>query len=93
MAHSKQAKKRILQAETKNVANRAERSRMRTEIKKLETAVAEKNAASIPNLFKSAMAELHKAGRKGIISSGMASRKVSRLAALIKRTQAAPAAK
>ena len=89
MAHSKQAKKRILQTAKRNMANRAERARMRTEIKKLETAVTENNTANIPNLFKSAMAELHKAGRKGVISSGMASRKVSRLAALIKRTQSA----
>ena len=91
MAHSSQAKKRVRQMEKQNAANSAQRSAMRTHVKNLEKAVAAQDAestAAIPTLFKAAMASLHQAGRKGLVSKGMADRKISRLAALIKRTNA-----
>ncbi len=85
MAHTKQAHKRIKQDLVRTEVNRTQRSRMRTFVKNLETAIKNGTKKDIPTAFKAAMSEMHKCARKGVISKGSANRKISRLAARIKK--------
>ena len=74
MANIKSAKKRILVNETKAARNKAIKSKVKTYVKKVETAVEKKDAA-----LKEAIAEINKAGSKGVYHKNTCSRKISRL--------------
>jgi len=74
MANIKSAKKRILVAETKTARNKAIKSKVKTCVKKVEDAAAAKEALSV------AIAEINKAGSKGVYHKNTCARKVSRLA-------------
>jgi small subunit ribosomal protein S20 len=84
MAHHKSAKKRILQTETKNENNRARRSRVRTFVKRVETAVAAGDAAIAQEALRAAQSEMMSAVSKGVLKLGTVSRKTSRLSARVK---------
>lgn len=79
MANIKSAKKRILVAETKTARNKAIKSKVKTCVKKVETAVANKDAAA-KEALSIAIAEINKAGSKGVYHKNTCARKVSRLA-------------
>ncbi len=79
MANIKSAKKRILVNETKAARNKAIRSKVKTAIKKVETAVAEGNKEAAAAALKAATVEIDKACTKGVYHKNNASRKVSRL--------------
>lgn len=89
MAQHKSAKKRILQTEVKNEMNRARRSRVRTFVKRVETAIAAGNANDAQEALRAAQSELMSGVSKGIIKMNTASRKTSRLAARVKAMKAA----
>ena len=80
MANIKSAKKRILVNETKAARNKAIKSRVKTSVKKVEAAVAEKNAEAAKEALKAAIVEIDKAGTKGVYHKNTCSRKISRLA-------------
>lgn len=80
MAHTKQTKKRIRQTEVRNAANRAERTKIRSLVKKVETAIDAQDKKTIGTAFTAAMSALTRGAQKGIVTKGMAARKVSRLA-------------
>ena len=84
MAHHKSAKKRIRQIERRTEVRGARTSRIRTFVKKVETAIAsgDKNAAQAA--FKEAQPELHRGVVRGILHRNTAARKLSRLSARIK---------
>ena len=84
MAHTNQQRKRIRQDSKRNTANTGLKSRIRTFVKKFETAVTGSDTVSIGDSFKAAMSELAKGARKGTISKGSAARKVSRMAARVR---------
>ena len=69
MANIKSAKKRILVNETKAARNKAIKSKVKTCVKKVETAIANKVA----------IVEINKAGSKGVYHKNTCSRKISRL--------------
>lgn len=79
MANIKSAKKRILVSETKTARNKAIKSRVKTYVKKVEAAVAAKDAAAAKDALVVAIAEINKAGSKGVYHKNTCSRKVSRL--------------
>ena len=88
MANIKSAKKRILVNETKAARNKAIKSKVKTCVKKVETAVAKKDAAAAAEALKvataaaalkEAIAEINKAGSKGVYHKNTCSRKISRL--------------
>ena len=85
MAHTVQARKRIRQNQKRAEQNTTQRSRMRTFIKKLEQAIDAGEKDVISPAFQNAMRELHKCARKGVVSKGAANRKISRLAAAVRR--------
>lgn len=59
--------------------NKAVKSRIKTAVKKFETALAEKNYEKAKELLKGVSAVLDKAAKKKIIHRKNASRKISRL--------------
>ena len=83
MPHHKSAEKRLRQSEKRTVVNRSRLSRVRTFVKKVETAIetGDKNAAQ--SAFNVAQPELHRATTKGVLHRNTVARKLSRLAARI----------
>ena len=84
MANIRSAKKRIRQTARKTVVNRNRLSRMRTYVKKVETAIAagDKNAAGAA--LKEAQPEIMRGVTKGLLHRNTAARKMSRLNARVK---------
>ena len=79
MANIKSAKKRILVIETKTARNKAIKSKVKTSIKKVEAAVAAKDAVAAKAALLTAVSDINKAASKGIYHKNNAARKVSRL--------------
>ena len=79
MANIKSAKKRILVNETKAARNKAIKSKVRTAVKKVEAAVAAKDAETAKTALRAAIVEISKAGTKGVYHKKTVSRKISRL--------------
>ena len=79
MANIKSAKKRILVNETKAARNKSIKSRVKTAMKKVEAAVAANNKELANETLKAAIAEISKAGSKGVYHKNTCARKVSRL--------------
>ena len=83
MASHKSAEKRIRQIAKRTAINRARMSRVRTFVKKVETAIASGDKATARDAFQLAQPELHRATAKGVLHKNTVSRKLSRLAARI----------
>ena len=79
LANIKSAKKRILVAETKAARNKAIRSKVKTYVKKVETAITAGDKAAAQAALLAATSEIDKATTKGGFHKNTASRKVSRL--------------
>ena len=79
MANIKSAKKRVLVTQTKTARNKAIRSKVKTMIKKVETAVAAGDKAAAQAGLLVAISEIDKAASKGVYHKNTASRKVARL--------------
>ena len=79
MANIKSAKKRILVNQTKAERNKAIKSKVKTAVKKVETAVAEKNVEAAKAALHTAIVEINKAGSKGVYHKNTCARKISRL--------------
>jgi small subunit ribosomal protein S20 len=83
MPHHKSAEKRLRQTEKRTVINRARMSRVRTFVKKVETAIATGDKAAAQSAFQQAQPEMHRATNKGVLHRNTVARKLSRLAARI----------
>ena len=79
MANIKSAKKRILVTQTRTARNKSIRSRVKTAIKKVETAIEAKDAETAKAQLPKAISEIEKAATKGVYHKNNAARKVSRL--------------
>lgn len=79
MPNHKSSKKRVRQTVRKNEANRKNRSRLRTAIKKLRTSLGENNAAVSQELLSPTVSIIDKMAGKGIIHPNTAARHKSRL--------------
>ncbi len=84
MAQHKSAKKRILVNAKKRSCNQAYASSVKSAVKKVRVAVEKGQTAELPALLQAAQSLLHKAASRGLIRRNTASRKVSRLSALVK---------
>ena len=80
MAHSKSSKKRIFIGERNANRNQAIKSRVKTFVKKVLSAVEAKNVDEAKTALQVAYKELDKAVTKGVLKKNTASRKKSRLA-------------
>ena len=83
MPHHKSAEKRLRQTETRTTVNRARMSRVRTFVKKVETAIDSGDKAAALTAFQVAQPELHRATTKGVMHRNTVARKLSRLSARI----------
>ena len=79
MANIKSAKKRILVSEIRTERNKAIRSKVKTYVKKVQSAVEAGDKALAEEALKAAISEIEKAETKGVYHANTASRKVSRL--------------
>lgn len=84
MANTASARKRIRQTEKRTERNAARKSRMRTFLKKVETAIAGGNKEAAAAALREAQPELQRAAGKGVIHANTVSRKISRLSSRIK---------
>ncbi len=85
MANIKSAKKRILVIETKTLRNKMVKSRVKTLVKKVDTAIAASDKAAATAALKDATVAIDKAAAKGIFHKNTAARKVSRLAKAVNK--------
>ena len=83
MANIKSAKKRILVTETKTARNKSIKSAVKTSIKKVEAAVANKNKEEAQAALTAAISTITKEANKGVYHKNNAARKVSRLTKLV----------
>ena len=79
MANIKSAKKRVIVSQTKADRNKAIRSKVKTCIKKVETAVEAGDKKAAEEALTVAISEINKAASKGVYHKNNAARKVSRL--------------
>lgn len=79
MANIKSAKKRILVNNTKAARNKAIKSKVKTCVKKVETAITSSDAAVAADALKVAITEINKACSKGVYHKNTCARKISRL--------------
>jgi small subunit ribosomal protein S20 len=79
MAHHKSAEKRIRQTPKRTLRNRARVSRIKTEVKKAETAIASGDKAAALAALKSAQPEMQRGVSKGVMHRNTVARKISRL--------------
>ncbi|HET9161013.1 MAG TPA: 30S ribosomal protein S20 [Caulobacteraceae bacterium] len=85
MANNPGAKKAIRKIARRTEVNKARRSRVRTYVRKFEEAIAAADAGVAKDSFVQAQSELMRAVTKGVLHKNTASRKVSRLAAQLKK--------
>jgi len=84
MANHKSAKKRIRRNDRFELVNKIRKNRVRTFIKKVESAILENDKSSASTALKLAQPEMHKSVSKGVFKKNTMSRKISRLSKKIK---------
>ncbi len=84
MTNTSSAKKRVRRDERRTEVNRARRSRIRTFVKRVETAIESSDKEAAQAAFVAAEPEIMRGVTRGVLHRNTASRKVSRLAARIK---------
>jgi small subunit ribosomal protein S20 len=88
MANHKSAEKRVRQTERRNEVNRRNRSRLRTQIKKLRAAIDEGNRQEAQTLLLETVSVIDKSIQKGVIHHNAAARYKSRLTASVNQMSA-----
>jgi small subunit ribosomal protein S20 len=84
MANHKSAKKRIRRNANRAEINKSRISRVRTFLKRVETAIASGDKEASQTALKEAQPELMRGVSKGVFHKNTASRKMSRLSARVK---------
>ena len=83
MANHKSAEKRIRQTERRTEVNRNRVSRIRSFVKKVETAILSGDKGAAQEALKDAQPELMRGASKGVLHRNTVARKISRLSARI----------
>ena len=89
MANIKSAQKRIRQTEKRTAVNTARRSRIRTFIRKVIDALKAADIVAAKSALREAQSEIMRGVTKGVLHKNTASRKVSRLSAMVKKADLA----
>ena len=84
MAHHKSAKKRIRSNARRAEVNTSRVGRIRTFLKRVETAIGSGDKAAAQAEFKLAQPELQRGTTRGVLHANTVARKLSRLSARIK---------
>ena len=85
MANHKSAKKRIRRNQARAEINKSRISRIRTFIKKVESAILTGDAIAARHALREAQPEIMRGVSKGVLHKNTASRKMSLLAASVKK--------
>ena len=80
MANIKSSAKRVLVSREEAARNKANRSALKTSLKKFETAAAEGNKESAETAYKAAVKSVHRAVSKGLLHKNNAAHKKSSMA-------------
>ena len=88
MANTSSAQKAARQMVRRTDVNKARRSRFKTTVGKVETALAAGNATAAAAALKAAEPQIMRSAKLGVVHKKAASRKVSRLSARIKKMAA-----
>ena len=89
MANTPGARKAIRKIERRTAVNKNRRSRVRTFLRRFDEALASGDRTAAVAAFTEAQSELMRAVSKGVVHKNTGSRKVSRLAAQLKKLEAA----
>ena len=84
MANHKSSKKRIIRNSNRAVINGARLGRIRTFVKKVETAIASGDAVGAREALRLAQPEMQRGVSRGALHRNTVSRKISRLSARVK---------
>jgi small subunit ribosomal protein S20 len=84
MANHKSSKKRIIRNANRAMINGARMGRIRTFVKKVETAIAAGDAEGAREALRKAQPEMQRGVSRGILHKNTVSRKISRLSARVK---------
>lgn len=84
MANTKSAKKMVRKIARRVEVNKSRKSRIRTFVRKVETALSSGDKQAATLALKAAEPEIMRGVTKGVLHKNTASRKVSRLAARVK---------
>lgn len=84
MANTKSSIKRVRRNSARAAVNNTRRARVRTFIKRVESAIFSKDFDGAQKALAAAKPEIQRAASKGIVHKNTASRKISRLSAGIK---------
>ena len=79
LANIKSAKKRVITNQVRAERNKANKTRVKTYVKKVDAAVAAGDKVAAEAVLPFAIAEISKAASKGIFHKNTAARKVSRV--------------
>ncbi|MGC6536736.1 MAG: 30S ribosomal protein S20 [Candidatus Puniceispirillaceae bacterium] len=88
MANHKSAKKRIIRNAKRAEINGARIGRIRTFIKKVETAISSGDGEAAKTALREAQPEIMRGVSRGVLHKNTASRKMSRLSARVKAVSA-----
>lgn len=88
MPNTRSAEKRVRVIAKRTLRNRMIRSRMKTAIRRYQTALAEGNLEAAAELYRKAASQIDRAAAKGVIHPNQASRRKARLAARLNGLQA-----
>ena len=84
MANTSSAKKAARQTIRRTEVNKARRTRLRSEVRKVEEAIAAGNKDAAATALRQAQPVIARSGQLGVVHANNASRKVSRLAKRVK---------
>ncbi|HEY6118338.1 MAG TPA: 30S ribosomal protein S20 [Pyrinomonadaceae bacterium] len=79
MPNHKSAEKRMRQSERRRQINKGNRTRVRSSIRKLRTALESSNSAEIKQMLPTTISTIDKAVQKGVLHKNAAARHKSRL--------------
>ena len=85
MANHVSAKKRIRRNSRMEIVNKIRKNRVRSFIKKVESAIEKSDKTEAQKAFIEAQPEMHKSVSKGVFKKNTISRKLSRLSLKIKK--------
>ena len=85
MANIKSAKKRILVTRTKAARNKSIKSAVKTSIRKVDAAVAQKDKSAAEAALTEAIATISKATSKGVYHKNTSSRKIGRMTVAVNK--------
>lgn len=76
-------KKRFIQSEARRIRNHAAKSRVKTVMKRVTSALEADDPGAVATQLRDAMSALHKAGRKRILHPNTAARRIARLSKMV----------